>query len=62
MQYRFVSVLAAGVLVGVTSAAPVPSAEVRHHHLVGVGHRTTIVILPSVHSLLTTRSRTLMVW
>lgn len=34
MQYRFVSVLAAGVLVGVTSAAPVPSAEVRHHRLV----------------------------
>jgi len=27
MQYRFVSVLAAGVLVAVSSAAPVPSAE-----------------------------------
>jgi len=35
MQYRFVSVLAAGVLVAVSSAAPVPSAEViqlRHYH------------------------------
>ncbi|KAL1791816.1 hypothetical protein ACET3X_009567 [Alternaria dauci] len=48
MQYRFVSIIAAGVLVGMTSAAPVPSAETQTlgndpANTIGLGKPSTVI-------------------